>query len=642
VFFRVYLTARNVPASGPNPRVLPQYLKTVPKGLPRNTLDDNDLWSIRAALSVHPYIAMAIFGGTSDPARYYPPYVPTSSAFDRTYVRSALAARGAHLVRFSSIGALLLVALLLALPQVAHAQLQTYGINQTNIFTINTTTGAATSVRALTGGIKTAMAVRPSDGMIFYTIGVGGNDSVFRWDPAVPATAPVFLGRTGAGIAWMPRFAFSASGTLYGINTGTTQIYTINQATGAATASGAPLTGGGTGDGDMAFAPSGTLYMMVNKKLYTVPLGGGAITLVGPLGGIAGPDVTGLAFDARGRLLTSDQNNPATIYVVPLTAGPATALGSAGFDLGDLGSVLAVDHRITKTHAGSFSQGQTGATYTITVLDSGNVATSGTVTVTDTLPSGLTPVSAAGTGWTCPAPVGQVVTCTRSDALASGGAYAAITLTVNVSGTAPATVTNTARVSGGGEPPGNPALTANDAAADVTAITGQPELTITKTHAGNFTVGVNGVYTLTVTNNGRAATAGTVTVTDNLPAGLTFVSGTGVGWSCSAVGQLVTCTSATSIAASGGTSAITLTAGVGAAAAPSVTNSASVSGGGEPAGSAGNNTSAPARRFGATRTVSSKPTITAIAIGAYAASLDGQVPGKTSITNAAARVTAAV
>ena len=185
--------------------------------------------------------------------------------------------------------------------------------------------------------------------------------------------------------------------------------------------------------------------MMVNKKLYTVPLGGGAITLVGPLGGIAGPDVTGLAFDARGRLLTSDQNNPATIYVVPLTAGPATALGSAGFDLGDLGSVLAVDLRITKTHAGSFSQGQTGATYTITVLDSGNVATSGTVTVTDTLPSGLTPVSAAGTGWTCPAPVGQVVTCTRSDALASGGAYAAITLTVNVSGTAPATVTNTAR-----------------------------------------------------------------------------------------------------------------------------------------------------------------------------------------------------
>jgi len=39
----------------------------------------------------------------------------------------------------------------------------------------------------------------------------------------------------------------------------------------------------------------------------------------------------------------------------------------------------------------------------------------------------------------------------------------------------------------------------NDAASDVTAITGQPELTITKTHVGNFTVGVNGSYTLTVT-----------------------------------------------------------------------------------------------------------------------------------------------
>ena len=43
------------------------------------------------------------------------------------------------------------------------------------------------------------------------------------------------------------------------------------------------------------------------------------------------------------------------------------------------------------------------------------------------------------------------LTATRSDALAAGGSYPAITLTVNVAANAPASVTNTATVSGGGE-----------------------------------------------------------------------------------------------------------------------------------------------------------------------------------------------
>src|SRR5262245_24115915 len=62
---------------------------------------------------------------------------------------------------------------------------------------------------------------------------------------------------------------------------------------------------------------------------------------------------------------------------------------------------------------------------------------------------------------------------------------------------------------------------------------------------------------------------------DTLPTGLTFVSGTGTGWPCSAVGQVVTCTNAGPLAASA-TSTITLTVSVGAAAVPSVTNTATV------------------------------------------------------------------
>ena len=101
-------------------------------------------------------------------------------------------------------------------------------------------------------------------------------------------------------------------------------------------------------------------------------------------------------------------------------------------------------------------------------------------------------------------------------------------------------------------------------------------LSIAKSHTGNFTVGTNGAYTLSVTNTG-GPTTGTVTVTDTLPTGLTFIVGTGTNWSCSASGQTVTCTNPSTLVSS---STITLTVSVGVAAVPSVTNTATVSGGG--------------------------------------------------------------
>src|SRR5436190_8085719 len=107
------------------------------------------------------------------------------------------------------------------------------------------------------------------------------------------------------------------------------------------------------------------------------------------------------------------------------------------------------DPTLTKTHTGNFSQGQTGANYTLTVSNlAGGGSTSGTVTVVDTLPSGLTASALSGTGWSCTL---GTLTCTRSDVLAAGSSYPAIALTVNVSATAPASVTNSATLSGGGD-----------------------------------------------------------------------------------------------------------------------------------------------------------------------------------------------
>jgi len=94
----------------------------------------------------------------------------------------------------------------------------------------------------------------------------------------------------------------------------------------------------------------------------------------------------------------------------------------------------------------------------------------------------------------------------------------------------------------------------------VTTLTPLPDLSITKTSQGDFLVGNPGVYTLTVQNAATAgATTGAITVTDTLPNGFQFVSATGTNWTCSANGQLVTCTYNT-IAAPGETlPAISLT-----------------------------------------------------------------------------------
>jgi uncharacterized repeat protein (TIGR01451 family) len=101
---------------------------------------------------------------------------------------------------------------------------------------------------------------------------------------------------------------------------------------------------------------------------------------------------------------------------------------------------------ISLTHTGAFAPGGTGE-YSITAINSGSGATSGTVSVADTLPSVFTASSASGTGWTCTL---SSASCTRSDSLAAGASYPAITLVVKVAQNASGTVTDTATVSGGG------------------------------------------------------------------------------------------------------------------------------------------------------------------------------------------------
>lgn len=234
-----------------------------------------------------------------------------------------------------------------------------------------------------------------------------------------------------------------------------------------------------------------------------------------PSGGTVRYTITGtLSTSATGTLSNTAQ------VAAPSGATDPTPANNSATDTTTIN--LVADPSITKTHTGNFTRGSIGA-YAITVTNSGTGPTSGTVTVTDTLPAGLTPTAPTGTvnGWSCLIST-QTVTCTRSDALAAGLSYPVINVTVNVLQTAASSVTNTATVSGGG---GN-ISTSNDSASDPTTIVSSADLSLTKT-VNNATpiINTNVTFTVTVSNAGPSNATG-IAVTDLLPAGLTLVTAT--------------------------------------------------------------------------------------------------------------------
>ncbi len=125
------------------------------------------------------------------------------------------------------------------------------------------------------------------------------------------------------------------------------------------------------------------------------------------------------------------------------------------------------DLSIVKTHSGTFAQAQTGVQYTLTVTNNGPGSTAGTVTVTDTLPAGLTATAFSGTGWLCL--VLPALSCSRSDALPAGNSYPPVILVADVAADAPPTIVNSASVAGGGQ-----VASANDQADDAAEVTSSP------------------------------------------------------------------------------------------------------------------------------------------------------------------------
>ncbi len=105
------------------------------------------------------------------------------------------------------------------------------------------------------------------------------------------------------------------------------------------------------------------------------------------------------------------------------------------------------------------------------------------------------------------------------------------------------------------------------------------DLAIAKSHTGNFQIGTQGTYFVTVTNVGTGQVNGSVVVNDTLPNGLAPVQASGPGWTgCGISGQIVSCSHQNLSGLPPGSSlgTISIVVNVGQAAAPSVTNVATL------------------------------------------------------------------
>lgn len=290
-------------------------------------------------------------------------------------------------------------------------------------------------------------------------------------------------------------------------------------------------------------------------------------------------------------------------------------------------AAASTDLKISVTSV-SFRNGTTGL-YTISVINNGPANTDDAVTVDLALPAGFSLLSSSGGEFTCTAS-GTAVSCVRTTSIGKGRSIG-FQVRVNVCSTVtrvstvatvryagdsvssnnrtsrgtsvrlgpcvathtptrtvtptrtPTVPTSTPTVAG---PTATPTRTSSPTVSPTPTATATPipavaDLSISMSAATQFRVGTNGSYRIVVTNNGTNATNIPLVITDALPPGLTFVSGSGTGWSCGAGSSVVTCLYTPPLAA-GTNATLTLTLGVGAAAAPSTTNIANLGYPGDP------------------------------------------------------------
>ena len=228
--------------------------------------------------------------------------------------------------------------------------------------------------------------------------------------------------------------------------------------------------------------------------------------------------------EALGAFIGEDPNGTWTITISDDAAQDGGSLDSWSLDIDTFTCAPTdADLSVTKTD-GTASATPGGSTiYTITVSNAGP-ADANPASLVDTFPAACTSVSytsvaAGGASGNTAGPAAGNINDTALNLPA--GSSVTYTATCTISPAAVGTLDNTATVSSTTPDP-DPA---DNSATDSDTLGASADLALTKTLTTPppINIGDNVVFALTVTNNGPSAATG-VTVTDTLPAGLTYVS----------------------------------------------------------------------------------------------------------------------
>lgn len=160
------------------------------------------------------------------------------------------------------------------------------------------------------------------------------------------------------------------------------------------------------------------------------------------------------------------------------------------------------------------------------------------ILITDTVPTTVTGVT-ANNDWADCILVARTITCTAHQLPAYDWRW------ITIAATAPLTtgvITNTAWITASGSIV-TPTSDISDTETTSVELLSDLEIVKTVTPVGSVSQSAPLTYTLAVTNNGPAAVAGTIIVTDQLPSAITTVVPSGTNWTCdlSAL-PLLTCT----------------------------------------------------------------------------------------------------
>ena len=227
--------------------------------------------------------------------------------------------------------------------------------------------------------------------------------------------------------------------------------------------------------------------------------------------------------------------NLATLgFISPDLGLPISTVASAAV------TVVYPDPGVTKTLRSSSNNDYT---FDLVVTNEGTIPTVGPVTLTDALGINHGAYTIGGPGWTC-ASNGTQSPCTRSDILAPGDSYPALTI---VASFAPGlSVENDATVSGGGQPTDAASLALlNDNSTATAGLAPSAELSINKSAVLDVVdVGELAGFRIQIRNNGPSAAVNAV-ITDSLPNGLEFVEASTSRGSCAEApgggAEIVTC-----------------------------------------------------------------------------------------------------